>query len=373
MLREQEVTIYPHLEQAREAGWLLSPQEAEFFQEIAKERELEGTPQVLWGWKRDFVIGGQRLPESRTVYFSADLALDSFGSLSIQRAFLFLDTRAKKEETEILKGQIGESRNLNGYDMQVWTWNEERYPGYSRLRFSVGEPTEYDKATVARRLKGSPRLKIEPASLIPESHDYNLAKYAPFAVYCGSGLSAESGLPLLGTIHSLFEVDDLEKQELVFGAKDGLSARIVKDVQGEFRNFCQFTVDAIKARPSESHYRIGELYRRGVIRQVFTDNMDDLLRKVEVPYTQTRLSIFPDRFPAQFGPDVKSFLVIGVAVDRREVIKQARRKGLKIIVINPVMEVAPHSRNIDYLYPGDIFFKKTAREALPKIVSASGF
>ena len=92
-----------------------------------------------------------------------------------------------------------------------------------------------------------------------------------------------------------------------------------------------------------------------------------------MPYVRTRLSIFPDRFPAHFNQDVNSLLVVGVAVDRRDVIKQARAAGLKIIAINPVFEVAPHSRNMDYLKGGDIFYQRTAQEALPKIVSASGF
>jgi hypothetical protein len=77
--------------------------------------------------------------------------------------------------------------------------------------------------------------------------------------------------------------------------------------------------------------------------------------------------------PVEFDPEAKALLVVGVAVDRRDVIKQARRKGLKIIAINPVFGVAPHSRNMDYLCKGDIFFRREAGKALPKIISASGF
>lgn len=352
--------------------WQLTPEEAEFFRQIAKEREFEGKPQVLWGWKRDKVIKGKRYPESRTVYFSADLA-EKEGLLDIRRAHLFLDTRAPNDEIRYLSEIVGESRELSGYTMNVKTWKERRHPGYSRLRIEIGDLTDYDRQTIIRRLKGKPRLSIEPPKLIPESADYDISKYAPFAAYCGSGLSAESGLPLLGSIHNLFEVDNSETSKLVFGARDGFPARLVADVEGEFRQFCQFTVDAIKAKPSESHLILAELYQKGILKQILTDNMDDLSKKVNIPYTQTRLSIFPDRFPAEFDPEARGLLVIGVAVDRREVIKQARKRGLKIIVVNPVLEVAPHSRNMDYLRGGDIFFKEEVREALPKIVSASGF
>ena len=131
--------------------------------------------------------------------------------------------------------------------------------------------------------------------------------------------------------------------------------------------------DAIKAQPSDSHKIIAGLYQKGIVRQVFTDNMDDILEKVNVPYTRTRQGIFPYRYPVEFDSDARSLLVIGVAVDRRDVIKQARARGLKIIAINPVYGVAPHSRNMDYLSHGDIFFREKACEALPKIIEASGF
>lgn len=353
--------------------WSLTSEEVDFFQQIAEERASEGRPQTLWGWKRDRVIEGRRYPESRTVYFSADLILDPLRSLSIGRAFLFLDTRAPDEEIGYLSRQVGESRELGIYPLTVWSWREREYPGYSRLRLEIGEPTAYDRQTVARRLKGKPRLSIEPPRLIPESQDYDLSEYAPFAAYLGSGLSAESGLPLLGSIHNLFEVDNPLTGELIFGAQDSLPRRLVTNVEEELKKFCQFTVGTISARPSESHSIIANLFQKEVLRQVFTDNMDDLLKKANVPFTQTRLSIFPDRFPVELDEGVKALLVVGVAVDRREVIKQVRGRGKKIIVINPVLEVAPHSRNMDYLRPGDIFFRETTGKTLPKIVLASGF
>lgn len=357
----------------QKSSWFLEPNEREFFLEVAQKRKIEGKPQVLWGWKRDRVVDRVRYPESRTVYFSADLDLNDKGELFIKRPYFFLDTRAKTDEIEFLKNKTGRGKKAGPYDIQVTSWRENRHPGYSRLHIEVGRATEYDKKTISRRLKGKPRLSIDPPRLVSETQDYDTSKYAPFALCVGSGLSAESGLPLLGEIHNIFEVDNGETEKLVFGGEDGLPERIVENAKGEFRGFCQFTVDAIKAKPSKTHHALAELYKKGVIRQIFTDNMDDLLRKINIPYTQTRLSIFPDRYPVEFNPEVKTLLVIGVAVDRRDVIKQARRKGLKIIAINPVFGVAPHSRNMDYLCKGDIFFRREASEALPKIISASGF
>jgi hypothetical protein len=341
--------------------WALTKDEVEHFYRY--KESVEGTkPMVLWGWKRDKVLDGVRLPESRTVYFSADLAEDR-GQVTISRGFFFLESRAKDAEVQQLREQVSGAA----------VWADPDYPGYSRFRMRVGTPTEYDLDSIARRLKGKPRISIEPPKLVPEYQNYDLSHFAPFALCVGSGLSAESGLPLLGSIHNLFEVDNMESGQLIFGAADNLPKRMSTDPEGEFRRFCEFTIQAIKAKPSDSHKMLADLYKQGVVKQVFTDNMDDLLGKVHVPYIKTRLSIFPDRFPTEFHPEVKSLLVVGVAVDRRDVIKQARAKGLKIISINPVFGVAPHSRNMDYLARGDIFFRELTKDALPKIIEASHF
>ncbi len=353
-------------------GWELTPAQVKHFEKLRDRALLHNEPMVQWGWKRDEVVIGKRTPNSRTICFSADLKTEN-DVVGIERAHLFLESRAKVEEIKFLKKGIGKSRVVDGYPIEVSEWSDPKHKDYARLRLTVGVPSTHDLATIERRLRGKPRISIPAPRLVPEHNNYDLSAFAPFALCAGSGLSAESGLPLLGAIHNIFEVDNMETGKLIFGAHDGLPARVVADPQGEFEKFCQFNIDAVKAEPSSTHLRLRDLYQKGVIKQVFTDNMDDVFGKAGIPYTRTRLSIFPDRYPAEFHPEVKSLLIIGVAVDRRSVIKQARAKGLKIISINPVFGVAPHSRNMDYLSEGDIFYRGTAGEALPKIIEASGF
>lgn len=357
----------------KRATWSLNQQETNFFKEIALQKKKQGKPQVLWGWKRDWVEDKKRYPESRTVIFSADLGLDNHQTLFIKRAYFFLESRARTQEIKELVNTVGRSRNLSGYRMKVRYWQDYYNRGYHHLRIQIGQPTGYDLKTVKRRLKGKPRQSIKPIKLIPSATNFDISKHTYICLYAGSGLSAESGLPLLGTIHDVFGVDDQQKGRLIFGSEDKLPQRLIKDVKREFAKYCQFNVDALKAKPSESHFLLQKLWQKKIIKQVFTDNVDDIFQKIKVPYTQTRLSIFPDRYPVTFHRGIKSLLVIGVSVDRREVIKQARRKGLKIIVINPVMGVAPYSRNIDYLYKGDLFFKGKAENILPKIIKYSRF
>lgn len=354
-------------------SWTLTRKEREFFEDFRRRKRFERQPQVLWGWKRDRVVAGRRFPESRTVYFSADLGLRGSGELGIERAYFFLESRATDSEIARLKRTAGKSRKLTGLRMQVSTWQDRKLAGYGRLRLEIGTPTPYDRATVARRVKGRPRTRIDPPQLTDEAHDCNIRHLSPFVIYCGSGLSSESGLPFLGSLHTLFQVDDPASGQLIFGARDRLPGRVTRDVRGTFRRFCDFTVQAIKAEPSTSHRSLAELLRKGIVVQVLTDNVDDILRKVGIPYSQTRLSIFPDRFPVTFDSRARSLLVVGVSVDRRDVVKQARRMGLAIVIINPALGVAPHSRNLDYLQKGDMFFRGRASDILPKIVKASGF
>ncbi len=56
-----------------EKEWTLSSEEASHFNLLKEKSIQEGKPLVLWGWKRDKITDGERLPESRTIYFSADL------------------------------------------------------------------------------------------------------------------------------------------------------------------------------------------------------------------------------------------------------------------------------------------------------------
>ena len=204
------------LRQKQKSSWFLESNERDFFLEMARKRKIEEKPQVLWGWKRDKVIERVRYPESRTVYFSADLDLNDKGILFIKRAYFFLDTRAKTNEIVSLKNKVGKDKKIGSYDVKQTFWQKSKHLGYSRLRLEVGRATEYDEKTITRRLKGKPRLSIDPPRLVPETQDYDISKYAPFALCAGSGLSAESGLPLLGEIHNIFEVDNVETEKLIF-------------------------------------------------------------------------------------------------------------------------------------------------------------
>ena len=107
--------------------WQLSSDEIVHFNRLKEDCMGDGKPMVLWGWKRDRIEGGVRQPESRTIYFSADLN-ESEGRVGIERSCFFLETRAKDREIQILKSRACEAS----------VWNDPGYLGYARLRMVVG-------------------------------------------------------------------------------------------------------------------------------------------------------------------------------------------------------------------------------------------
>jgi len=99
------------------------------------------------------------------------------------------------------------------------------------------------------------------------------------------------------------------------------------------------------------------------VSRILTDNVDNLFCKLDVPFTRTRgIGIFNDPFPVTFDRNEKTLLVIGVAADRRSIIHQARKQGLRILVVNPQEVVSPMSQNLSYTRPYDLWYRMTAQQ-----------
>src|SRR3989344_4995643 len=154
------------------AGWLLGEAQALFFRKVDDRNRQEGRPDVLWGWKRDRVEGGKRYPESRTVYFSADLELERNSFLVIKRAYFYLDSKAKRSEIESVYRKLSSS-SLGKVSVEVSKLSS--YTGYSRLVVRAGSGTKYDLENIRRRLKGRPRINIPGPNIVSESSSYNLS------------------------------------------------------------------------------------------------------------------------------------------------------------------------------------------------------
>jgi NAD-dependent SIR2 family protein deacetylase len=212
-----------------------------------------------------------------------------------------------------------------------------------------------------KRLKlRRPRRRIIQPDFPPPVRTRPDESLFPADVYVGSGLSYEAGLPTLCDMHDAFAVDCEESNGFMTGARDWLPHALAEDVVGRLRSFCRVHSQAVVAEPTAAMQTIAELANAGLVRRIFTDNVDNLLSKVNVPFERVRGSgVFNERYEARFASP--SLLVIGVAADRRQIIRQARQRDMRIVVVNPCRKVSPNVTHLDYLTRQDVFYKTEAK------------
>ena len=311
---------------------------------------------VLWGWKRD--VGAA----SRLVYLSADLQLEG-DEVVLDRAFFFYKHRVEAASAEVLLPQLERARSeLSAFLKPVeLDFEVDNRSGMHTLRLSAGTTTEADRDRVRRLQLRKPRRQIRTAELPAPLALKQLSQWLPFDLYAGSGVSYEAGLPTLCDMHDAFCLDDHAGHGFTTGLEDQLPAWLAADAAATFRRFCRLHVDALSAQPSPAQRVIADLHGRGMIGTVMSDNVDNLLCKLSVPFVRTRGSgVFNERFPAEFK--TRTLVVVGVAADRREIVQQARARRMQIVVVNPCTRVSPRVQHLNYVRPGDHFYRASAEQ-----------
>ncbi len=312
-------------------------------------------PNILWGWKRD--TG----PKQRVIAFGG-VIVASERKLCLNDWFFFYRSRAEADEittihrllqNDVVEREIGPSR--------MWNCNRT---GLITVEVSGGPSMPEHMPLIQRLLRRRPRHRVPFGQFpIPTTMKLDLSALRPLVAYVGSGLSYESGLPTLASVHEDFGVDRMGSDRFTFGSEDPIPTLLANSVSETFGRFVSFHVRAATAVPSSSHGRIAELYRKGTISRILTDNVDNLFCKLNVPFTRTRgIGIFNDVCSTSFSDDEKYLLAIGIAADRRSVIRQARRAGLQVIVVNPQEDVSPLSQNLSYIRRRDTWYRMSAKE-----------
>ena len=318
---------------------------------INAELELaRGNPNLIWGWKRD--VG----PASRIIYFGGQLIAQT-DEVVLSRWYVFYRHRASTNAIERIADVLRASTECRPH-MRVLTVRSAS-GGFSDLRLELGQPDAADTDRVRRLQLRRPRRRFPDVVMPPPLALEGAAELLPADIYVGSGLSYEAGLPTLCDMHLAFGVDNPMGTQFAVGEDDLLPARLASDLPAAIGSFCAVHVGALRALPTPAMHAIALLQRSGLIRKVFTDNVDNMLTKVNVPFERTRGSgVFNERYPATF--ESGRLIVVGVAADRRSLVQQARAKGMQIITVNPCEKVAPMVRHLDYIRPVDPFFQVTA-------------
>lgn len=315
--------------------------------------------EMLWGWKRD--VGDL----FRVVYFAG--TLDVAGSkVSLGYRYFFYRHRLAIAEAEQLRDILANSDRLRAFAPRLALARAPK-SGLADLTVTFGRPRAADLDRATRLQRRRPRRSWREIAKAPPVKRFDVDRLFPADLYVGSGLSYEAGLPTLCDVHKYFGVDLADGSDFTVGAGDPLPRRLAKDPMAVIGDFCRVHVQALTAKPTPAMWAIKRLHERGLIRKVFTDNVDNLLAKVGVPYERTRGSgVFNERYPAEF--ESPNLIVIGVAADRRSLVKQARGHRLDVTVVNPCVSVAPRVRHLDYLREHDLFVKTTAEDFFARIL-----
>lgn len=314
----------------------------------------EANKDVLWGWKRDVD------EHSRVVYYSSELQQVPDGIAATDHYF-FYKHRTKRSVAADIHDALTEA--VNGLSNLGGEVSLDRYPaepaGFDVVELEVGTPDAADEDKVTRLQQRTPRDSIDNPTRFPHADPKAVADVFPADLYAGSGVSYEAGLPTLREVHDKFDLDDYEAETFTHGEQDELPYELRDDPAEKFRDFCELHTLALTAFPTRAQKIIADFYDRDLISQVYSDNVDNMLCKVEVPFTRTRGSgVFNERFPADFETD--TLLVVGVAADRRDIIEQARDEGMDVVVVNPRHEVSLGVQHLNYIEPEDDFFEMTA-------------
>jgi len=332
------------------------------------QKEQEGhwpaaNKEVTWGWKRDIGI------QSRSVYFSGGLARDA-GSVVLDRYFFHFRTKIAGNPNSLIT-DVELARQCFAARRDPTDLKIQRERELTTVELSFGWPTEIDLDRVQRLKLRRPRKRIVTPKFPPPVETIRADTLWPADLYVGSGLSYEAGLPTLCDMHDIFNVDNEAQDGFTVGTTDPLPRHLAEEGPERLVKFCKVHTMALSAEPTLAMRAIANMAAAGQIRRIFTDNVDNMLCKTGVAYERVRGSgVFNERHDVAFASP--RLIVVGVAADRRQIIRQCRAAGLHVIVVNPCKKVSPNVTHLDYLRFKDVFFKLEAQQFFGEVLTQNG-
>ena len=195
-----------------------------------------------------------------------------------------------------------------------------------------------------------------------------LVPHLPAQLELGCGPSIEAGIPHLSTLHRIYGVSHADYGFIFRAADDGLLT-LFRDPEAKYREMTEIYRACLVARPTPFYRRMHDLWQRGsLVGPIITNNFDCQCADLGLPEISLRRYDWGPYYPQiEHDPRARSLLVIGVHADRRLVQLRARRRGLRVMFIDPEAYVAPDGRAIPYPVEApqgeDLFVRATADEA----------
>lgn len=163
-----------------------------------------------------------------------------------------------------------------------------------------------------------------------------LAKFLPFQIELGCGISTEAGIPPLHFLHDLYSVTERETGAFNFGGpSDTLLTEVLSDPEGQIRNRAEMMHACLTAEPTQAHLVLHELaQRRMLLTPIITNNFDGLPARVGLEECYIRR--YDEDVPeVPIHPETRSLVVIGSHADRRKVQARFRERGLPVFFLDP--------------------------------------
>ena len=165
----------------------------------------------------------------------------------------------------------------------------------------------------------------------------DILEYLPAQVEMGCGPSIGANIPPLHEMHETYRVQNHINKKFYFAKEDDLIENVIKDELKMRKIFAKVPIACISAKITEGYYDFKDLYEKGFFKGiVYNNNFDRIVKRLGIPEHILRIYDINEYIARpKFEEGLKSLVCIGCHADRRQVERQAREKGLKIIFIDP--------------------------------------
>ena len=229
----------------------------------------------------------------------------------------------------------------------------------------------YDRMwKLSRKMYRMPDIRENP-TYVTDVKD--ILKYLPAQVEMGCGPSIGANIPPLYEMHETYKVQNHVSGKFYFANEDTLLFDLISNEKAMREKFAKVPLACISAQLTDGYKMFGELYKKGFFKgTVYNNNFDRLVKRMDIPEKILRIYDINEYIAkCDFDKDVKSLICMGCHADRRQVERQAREKGLKIIFIDPEGFYNKDGFE-EYLVEGpkngDLILKMTFEEAMKKLM-----
>lgn len=165
-----------------------------------------------------------------------------------------------------------------------------------------------------------------------------IKEYLPAQIELGCGPSIEAGVDPLYSYHNLYSVQDhVTKKFFLSPEDDQILYELLTDTNKYFADVSEMYRKILLAKPTKFHYCLKAMMDKGLlVGPILNNDFDGLCEQLDMETIFIRDYLKYFRFKEyDFNPKAKSYIVIGCHSDRRMLQGLARKKGLKVIHIDP--------------------------------------